>query len=642
MIKFLKRHLNIIAIYILLTIIIGVYFFYTTGPEYISTCKDIRSWSCFLKKISSDNEPVNIWSILVGGISLFGLYLLYIRTKDQTEKTKDQVQRTKLETERRLDERFDGAVNALSKQLTSDSYPAHLGAISSLTRLAIDSPQNTQKCLDVLCSCNEWMEDYLDNFSINYSEGTMGKYGNLMLEYIIRMTEGNDYSDEIDLTLKHLDQPKLRHERHFDLPNSEVALYPYMRITKDNRIVKKHKVGKEVNILTEKRSQVVLRAVREILVALPNQNKKLLNFKYKFLCGIDLSNWPAKNSKKYINLDDIDFSHSYLNGAFVFNVQIKRANLRNADMSGVILFLSNAYKTNLCSVKLTRAWLLKAKLELAELRYAQMQSSRINMCNLQGANLRYAKLDRSAISGSKMQGADLAHAQMMFINFIRDKKLGSIYLNLQGANLSWATLQGTNFNAADMRGANLSGSKLLGTNFEFANLSYSIMTNPLQLQGANIQSTNLDGLVFSEEFILQEFSLNKDEEDNAMHESLFDLDIGGQTMYKNYIKEAWKVIEKPCYPNKIQKIMLDKGTNGAGCNPKQTIKLKEEWLQLCSNNMYVAGRLLRLLEVLYKTENYNRELENLMRDCLNYIYEGLEGQGKIREVRPPLSDDTNN
>ena len=642
MIKFLNRHINIIAIYILLTIIIAVYFFYTTGLEYMLICEDIRSWPCFLKKISSNNEPVNIWSILVGAISLFGLYLLYIRTKDQIEKTKDQVQRTKLETERRLDERFDSAVNALSRPLTSDSYPSHLGAISSLTRLAIDSPENTQKCLDVLCSCNEWMEDYLDNFSVNYSKRTIRKYKSLMVDYIMTVTEGKDYSDRVDLTLEYLDKSKLDYEYPFVPPDKEVELYPYQRLTEENRIASTPKGEKKVSMLAEKRSQAVLRAVKELLIMLSNQKKKKLNFKYKFLCGIDLSNWPAKDSKKYVNLDDIDFSHSYLNGSFVFNLQIKGANLRSADMSGAMLFLSNAYRTNFHSVKLTDAFLLKINLESAELSHAEMNRSFIHMCNLQGANLRHAILDMSAILDSQMAGIDLSYAQMMFINFIHKKKVGRIKLQLQGANLLGASLQGAILNDVDMRGANLSGANLLGTDFEFTNLSYSIIINPIQLQGANIQKANLEGLVFYDEFLSQKFFLNKSEEDKAISRRIPMLTAGRTDIYSDHIKDTWRIIEKPNYLDKIKNLILDKGINSMDYKPEQIKILKEEWLKLCLNNMYVAGRLLHLLEILYKMENYDHEFKALMRDCQNYIYEELKKQGKINDVRPPLSDDTNN
>ena len=646
---FIHKHIPQITI-LVIVVAVCIYFLSTPGPN-DWCCGGTSSWRSFFERIVLSDELLNIQRLLVGVIGLLGLYLLDVRTKDQIKKTEDQVQRTKLETERRLeeadrrlDEKFDNAVNALSKTLTPYSYPAHLGAISSLTRLAIDSPENTQRCLDVLCSCNDWMGDYLNKFRADYNMKIANKYIGLISNYMDSIDVGDDYSDEIDLTLDHLDKVRLDYNYYYDLPNKGAELYPYKHLTENNRIVSRQtKEEKEVSILVEKRSQVVLRVVKEILIALPRQNKLSLDFKNKFLCGIDLSNWPAKDSKKYINLDGINFSHSHLNGAFMFNVQMKKANLRNTDMSGAMLFLLNSYETNFRSVKLWNAYLFRTKLESAELSNAQMQKSYIQDCNLQGVNLICAKLNRSTILDSEMQGVDLSHAEMKFINFVNDPSLKRINLNLQGANLTWASLQGTNFNAADMKGVNLSGSKLLGANFEFADLSYSIMINPIQLQGANIQHTNLDGLVFCNEFLDRSFYLNQNEEHKAAEEGMFYLTWEEmkkeEGMVTQHINDVWKVIRKPGYRANIKKHILAKGISSTDCTSKQIMELGEEWLKLCSNNMYVAGKLLRLQEIGYEPEDYNRDLEGLTDYCQNYIYKELEKRGKINQVRPPLSDD---
>ncbi len=629
----ITRHEYLQPLFIILVLgifVIFPYFSLTSGPN-DWCCSRNNAWHCFFERISLLSEPLNIQNLLVGIVGIFGLSLLWIRTGDQ-------IRKTKIEMDRRLDERFDGAVNALSKPLTSDSYPAHLGAISSLTLLAIDSPDNTQKCLDVLCSCNDWMGDYLDKFSNKYKEETIDKYKYLMVEYIVKVTGNKDYSDEVDLTLESFDE--LNYEYPSDMPNKGAELYPYKRLTESNRIANNLAVGKIVSILEEKRSQVVLRAVKEILIALSTKNKSSLDFKNKFLCGIDLSNWLAKDSQKYINLDNIDLSHSYLNGVFMFNVQIKRANLKKSDMSGAMLFLSNAYKTNFRSAELENAWLFRTKLESAELNHAKMQHSHINSCNLQGTQLRHAALDMSAISDSQMQGIDLSHARMMFINFMRHEGLGQNNLYMQGANLSCARLQGADFRSADMRGVNLSGSSLLGTNFESADLSYSIMINPIQLLGANIQNANLESLVFGNEFIGRNFSLNRIVEDNVINKIILSLAIGQPDMYHDQINETWKVIETPDYPDKIKNLILAKGINNTKYEPEQTIELGEYWLQLCSNNRYIAGKLLRLREILSECSDYSRDLLGLTDVCQIYIYKELEKEGKINEVRPPLSDDT--
>jgi len=118
------------------------------------------------------------------------------------------------------------------------------------------------------------------------------------------------------------------------------------------------------------------------------------------------NNWKKNNASIEINL---------------CGVYLKKANLREADLSGA----------NLKEANLSGAYLSKADLSGANLKEANLSGAYLSKANLSGANL----------SGANLSGADLKEA-----NFNRS--------NLSGANLSGANLSGTDLKNVNLDGAN--------------------------------------------------------------------------------------------------------------------------------------------------------------------------------------------
>ena len=100
----------------------------------------------------------------------------------------------------------------------------------------------------------------------------------------------------------------------------------------------------------------------------------------------------------------------------------KRADLREADLSG--------------------ADLSRADLRKADLRRADLSGADLSRADLSRADLGGADLSRADLSGADLSGADLREA------------------NLSGADLSWADLSRANLSEADLREADLDYSGL--------------------------------------------------------------------------------------------------------------------------------------------------------------------------------------
>jgi len=110
---------------------------------------------------------------------------------------------------------------------------------------------------------------------------------------------------------------------------------------------------------------------------------------------------------------------------------------------------------------------LRAALEVAVKRFA----------NLRGVNLSGAYLSGAGLSGVDLRGADLIGADLSGADLS--------FANLRDADLSGAILLGANLRDANLRGADLIGANLRGANLLDANLRFAIM------RGANLRGANL-------------------------------------------------------------------------------------------------------------------------------------------------------
>lgn len=343
-------------------------------------------------RLSSADEILNMRNLTIGLVGIISLVLAgrravaMERQTEVMEKRREQDRQELQITEaRRLDERFIEAVKLLSQKLDEINYPSHLGAIISLRDLAIDDEKYTQRCIDVICSCNQWMEEYLEIFSTKNPYVPYSKY---------QFIEDGRVSDK----------------------------------TKKDGITIHH----------ERRSQSALMAITSILINLGNNSSlkhllSQLNFQGKMLCGINL--YGAE-------IAGINFIKAYLNGANLSRVNmqgsaliwanLQGANLHKAGLQGANLSYANIRGANLCSAQMQGANLQSANLLGSGLIFASLQGADLTETNLRGSILLGANLYGSIISDTNFTGvlfdeiSDKYHIQdapqrEIFINDICDE-----------------------------------------------------------------------------------------------------------------------------------------------------------------------------------------------------------------------------
>ena len=122
-----------------------------------------------------------------------------------------------------------------------------------------------------------------------------------------------------------------------------------------------------------------------------------------------------------------------------------RADLTDADLTGVSLRSADLRGADLRGAILINADLRRAKLNLARLDGADLSRANLYWADLEEANLSGANLTDTALYGANLAGAYLPRA------------------NLTGANLAGACLQKTNLTEANLTGAVLTGALLQPT-----------------------------------------------------------------------------------------------------------------------------------------------------------------------------------
>ena len=406
-----------------------------------------EGWKILFVRLSSPDEPLNMRNVLIGLAGIITLSFAWWRLMIADQQKEDQVKRTNMESDKRLSEKFDNAEAAISKELDSGSFPTHSRAISDLRALAVNIPEYIQRCMDIICSCNQWMEGYIDEFA--------------------RKGSGAPYSSWL--------------------------------LKEDNRIASKNQKD-NITLLQEKRSQEVLAAISYILTKISTNNPeqiKALNFYNKMLCGISLNN---------LKLDDINFENTCLvaahmnrtslNKAKLNGANLQEASLDYAELQGAFLDYTNLQKVYLERAKLQGASLEHSKLQKASLAYTELQGASLVYTEFQGASLDHANLQGASLDHSNLQGASLKHSNLQRVSLERANLQGASLerANLQGASLDHANLQGTSLDHAKLQEASLDHAELQGIFLHNAELQ-SASLEDAKLQGALLINTQLQGAI---------------------------------------------------------------------------------------------------------------------------------------------------
>ncbi len=397
-------------------------------------------------RLSTPSEIINFRSLAFGLAGITGLTLAGWRSRVAERRAEaveerriDEKKESQIMEERRLDERFANAVESLSKKLDETSYPAHLGAITALRNLAIDEIDYTQSCFDILCSCNQWMEGYLDKVANNHQDDCYASR---------HLTENK----RIIPNGKRMESPiKLEHERRSQQSLMAIAS-AINKISKDHD--KKH-------ILEE------------------------LDLSGKMLCGINLSDTKIARA---------NFEKAYLNGANLSKANLQKANLNNANLQGAILSYTNLQGAKMSKINLQGANMNNANFQESNLIEAKMQSGTLFCTQLQGANLNNADLREADLNQTQMQGAELYNTQMQGADLNQTQMQGAALYNtqMQGANLNNADLREADLYQTQMQGAELYNTQMQGADLNQTQMRGAELYNT-QMQGAKLYNTQMQG-----------------------------------------------------------------------------------------------------------------------------------------------------
>ena len=525
---------------VIISIILIILFIVITELYY-----DCSNWWIILSaRLSSLQEPLNFRNIIIGIAGIVTLFFAGWRTHIAD-------QNRILAKNRELNTRFDNAVTMLSQKLDDSTLPAHSEAISHLSNIAIDGSVNTQRCLDIICRYNEWMEEYLDDF--------------------------------------------ISAENH--------SSYSSWLLKEDNRIA--NNIG-GITLLHEKRSQEALRAISHILTDISINNPEqlhVLNFHNKMLCGISLNN---------IKLDNINLENACLVSANLNNTSLNKAKLNGINLRGAFLVHAKLQEASLEEAVLQKANLIRANLKEANLRYANLRGAFLDYANLEGshldeadlqkinmrhANLRGAFLDCATLEGGNLSNSNLQGASLESSIVVR---VFWEHANLQGASLKGIILQATSLEGLNLQGVflcntNLEGAILINTQLQGAtidnvDLSHAILLD-CNLYGAILKNITSENIIFNS---ISDIGYIKDRKERItwLEAICQHLKSGYTKFFKQQIKTAWQAIESLQEPNGLDIIrknsIVTKDSQGMYDISKKNLANLQKILQKLVNEQGVS------------------------------------------------------
>lgn len=344
----------------------------------------------FLEYLTDSSSTFNILNIMIGLFGVISLMLLAWRSyamdkRAHTAEDQKQIDQKNLELseKRRLDERFSKALDILSQELNDSSYVSHVGAIAELSKLAIDSQEHTQACINALCLFNQWMDIYTEVF---------------------------------------LQQHR---KENFSL----------RKLSSEDRIIPRSESSQSsIELNHEKRSQEALKGIAYILKNIgekENSKERLssLSFHNKMLCGIDLSG--AK-------LDYINFSKAYLTAADFSKAFLIGADLYKANLKGATFTETKLLAANMNSAKLMGANFSNADLSGADLNRSALHGVDMHGANLQGASLVNVSLNGAYLRNVNFMGAILDRAKLSFCMILDCNLYGTNMKRVEDADIIYA------------------------------------------------------------------------------------------------------------------------------------------------------------------------------------------------------------
>ncbi|MBW4564860.1 MAG: pentapeptide repeat-containing protein [Mojavia pulchra JT2-VF2] len=169
-------------------------------------------------------------------------------------------------------------------------------------------------------------------------------------------------------------------------------------------------------------------------------------------------------------------------------VQMKQANLTDANLSRVLMNRSDLSRSTLNRANLSNTRLIGANLSSTQLVGADLRGAVLENASLTGADLGDAKLHEADLYAARLGRVIAIGTQMPHANLIKTDWQGA---DLSGADLERANLSNANLSATRLTGAVLRSAQMENVNLENADLSL------VDLRGANVAGANFRGAVLS-------------------------------------------------------------------------------------------------------------------------------------------------
>jgi len=259
---------------------------------------------------------------------------------------------------------------------------------------------------------------------------------------------------------------------------------------------------------------------------------------------------------KDLNLKKANLFNAKLNGSNLVNADFRGAIMLMANFSGARLNNSNFYGSFLSLGKfkeadLARTNFQKAILDMATFCKASLEEANLQESILTKADLRDSWLRKANLQGAELDGANLRNAHMENTNL---QEASLRFSNLQGANLENANLSnnsfwGTSFRKAMLWKTVLQNSKFISTNFQEAMIGYAELEDAkflnTNLQNATIHNSNLQGTLINtstiQDTIFNDNTINTktDFSGSNIQEAIMPPELEAQLEY-NIRRKSWK------------------------------------------------------------------------------------------------------
>jgi uncharacterized protein YjbI with pentapeptide repeats/uncharacterized RDD family membrane protein YckC len=272
----------------------------------------------------------------------------------------------------------------------------------------------------------------------------------------------------------------------------------------------------------EVESVSTFRNIRQQQLSLNQQAiNKILSVYTGKIKDIDLSNAQLgsksseENSLFKLVLDNTDLSGVVFKSANLNQASLKASRFRSAgedgrwdtyddeiaDLSKIQMKQANLTEANLSRVLMNRSDLSRSILNKANMSHARLVGTNLSSTQLIGSNLQKTILEDAILTGADISDAKLMEADLYAANLGRVSAIGTqiSHANLtntdwQGADLSEAYLDNANLTNANFSAARLLGAVLRSTNMKNANLRNADLSRA-DLRGANLEGADFQGTI---------------------------------------------------------------------------------------------------------------------------------------------------